>query len=300
MVLFPHPMRNPLAYDGSFWRKLARLGAQRGPEWWLCYSPPVFGLVAAIAVPSARRAVLRNLHRIRGDTGRINDVIDTARTFTTYAGALAESLASGSKNSRMPDEVLVGREHIDESVRGKKGVIIATAHSGGWEVAGPLFANHYSMEIMMVMEPERDARARQIHDEARRSIGLNVVHVGSDPLSALPLLRHLQCGQIVALQVDRVPEGMRSHRVRLLGADGTIPEGPLRLAQLSGAPILPVFCARLGFRTYLIEAHPPVYVPRRATAKESDAAAQTLADTLSAFLTAHPTQWFHFGSPVVG
>ena len=293
-------MRNPLAHDGSFWRKLARVGAQRGPEWWLRYSPPVFGLAAAVAVPSARRAVLRNLHRIRGDTGPLSDVIDTARTFATYAGALAESLSAGSKNARMPDEVLVGREHIDESARGKKGVIIATAHSGGWEVAGPLFATHYSMEIMMVMEPERDARARQIHDEARRSIGLQVVHVGSDALSALPLLRHLQCGQIVALQIDRVPEGMRSHPVRLLGAAGAIPEGPLRLAQLSGAPILPIFCARLGFRKYLIEAHPPVYVPRRATAKESDAAAQTLADTLSAFLTAHPTQWFHFGSPVVG
>ena len=74
-------MRNPLAHDGSFWRKLARVGAQRGPEWWLHYSPPIFGLAAAIAVPSARRAVLRNLHRIRGDAGRINDVIDTARTF---------------------------------------------------------------------------------------------------------------------------------------------------------------------------------------------------------------------------
>lgn len=293
-------MRNPLAHDGSFWRKMARLGAQRGPEWWLRYSPAFFGLAAAVAVPSARRAVLRNLHRIRGDTGRLHDVIDTARTFTTYAGALAESLSSGSKNARMPDEILLGREHIDASVRAKKGVIIATAHSGGWEVAGPLFANHYSLEIMMVMEAERDARAREIHDEARRSIGLQVVHVGDDPLAALPLLRHLRCGQIVALQVDRVPHGMRSHPVRLLGAPGAIPEGPLRLAQLSGAPIVPIFCARLGFRHYLIEAHAPIYVSRHASSEESDAAAQTLADALSAFLTAHPTQWFHFGSPVVG
>ena len=73
-----------------------------------------------------------------------------------------------------------------------------------------------------------------------------------------------------------------------------MPEGPLRLAQVSGAPLLPVFCARMGHRQYLIEAYPAIHVARQATDADLDAAAQGLADRVGSFLRAHPTQWFNF------
>ena len=48
-------------HDALFWRKLAHWGASKGPEWWVRYSPPVFGWAAAMLVPEARRAVIANL-----------------------------------------------------------------------------------------------------------------------------------------------------------------------------------------------------------------------------------------------
>ena len=83
--------------------------------------------------------------------------------------------------------------------------------------------------------------------------------------------------------------------MRLFDGPGAIPEGPLRLAQAARAPVVAVFCARVGFRRYLIDVAPPIFVSRRAGRDELDAAAQSLADAMSGFLKAHPTQWFHFG-----
>jgi KDO2-lipid IV(A) lauroyltransferase len=146
----------------------------------------------------------------------------------------------------------------------------------------------------MVMAPEADARAMQVQDAAREAIGLRVAHVGDDPLASLDLLRELRRGAIVAIQIDRAPPGMRTRAVSLLDAPGAIPEGPLRLAAASGAPLLPLFCARTGYRAYVIDVRAPVPVPRRPSDAELDAIAQTLADEMGRFLRKHPTQWFHF------
>jgi KDO2-lipid IV(A) lauroyltransferase len=147
---------------------------------------------------------------------------------------------------------------------------------------------------MIAERPERDEGARAIQDEARRAHGLLVTHVGDDPFAALPLIRHLQARGVVALQVDRVPPGVRTRPVVLFGERARVPEGPLQLAKLSGAPVLPIFAARSGHRRYEVVAHAPIRLSRAAGEAELDAAAQSVADAMQSFLRAHPTQWFHF------
>jgi KDO2-lipid IV(A) lauroyltransferase len=80
----------------------------------------------------------------------------------------------------------------------------------------------------------------------------------------------------------------------MFGADALIPEGPLRLAALTGAPIVPVFAGRLGHRRYEVFASAPIHVDRGAGDPELAAAAQELARRLEAFVLPRPTQWFHF------
>ena len=283
------------AHDGLFWRRMAALGAQRFPSWWLRYTPPVFGVAAAVALPGARRAVRNNLQRIRGPQPLWRDVIDTGQTFAAYAGCLAETLATGSKNDARPEVDIVGREHVLTALAKNRGVIFLTMHTGGWEAAGPLLSEHMHLDVVLVMESERNAGAREIHDRAREVAGVRVIHIGPDPLAALPLVRHLtEKKGAAAMQVDRVPSSGRMLRVRLLDQEGSLPEGPFRLAQLTGAPFLPVFCARLGFRKYMFQAHEAQTLPRRATAAQVESAAQSIADTMTRFLRAHPTQWFEF------
>jgi len=283
-----------LAPEAAFWRKLARFGAARGPEWWVRYSPPIFGLAAAVMIPEARRAVRANLRRLRGERGPLRDSLDVARTFTAYAGCLAEALSCGSKNQRLPDALLCGERNVELAANEGTGIVVVTAHTGGWETAGPLLARSHGREFILVMAPEPDEAARQLQDKAREAAGLRVAHVGGDAFGSLGLLKDLRRGAIVAIQIDRLPSGMRTRAVSLLGAPGAIPEGPLRLAAAAGAPILPVFCARTAYRQYLIDVRPPLLLPRRPSEEQLNEAEQALAGELGRFLQAHPTQWFDF------
>jgi KDO2-lipid IV(A) lauroyltransferase len=282
------------ALEGAFWRAAARAGAAYGPEWFVRYSPPLIGVAACALARGPREQVVRNLRRIHGERAPMREAADAARTFATYASCLAEILGAGSPRARLPTALIWGERHFLDARSDGRGVVFATAHTAGWETVGPLLSRDHGIRVMIGEERERDAAARTIQDEARRATGLLVAHVGEDPLSALPLAKHLRAGGVVALQIDRSPAQMRARPVRLFGAPGAIPEGPLRLAMVTGAPILPIFAARTGYREYEIVTYAPIRLSRHATEGELDAAAQELADAMQSFVGGHATQWFHF------
>jgi phosphatidylinositol dimannoside acyltransferase len=282
-----------LPIDGAFWRRMARFGA-RGPEWFARWSPPLIGVAICAAAPGPRRAIARNLRRVHGPRGGLLEAADVARTFATYASCLTELLSGEGARGRRPTAVVSGQEHVDAALADRRGLIFATAHAGGWEVAGRLVSRDKGYRVMIVEAPERDAVARAIQDEARQEGGVVVTHIGDDPLSVLPIARHLRGGGVVALQVDRAPLGQRARDVVMFGDRARIPEGPIRLAALTGAPILPIFAARTGHRRYRIVAHPAIRLARTATDTELDSAAQRIAGAVEEFVRAYPTQWFHF------
>jgi KDO2-lipid IV(A) lauroyltransferase len=278
--------------DGSFWRRAARWGA-RGPEWIVRVTPPVVGVIVCALAPEHRRAIAENLRRVRGTRGRLRDAVDVARTFATYASCLTEVLGGSDPRSRA---VIKGELHVEDALAEGHGLVMVTAHTAGWEVVGPLLARDRHLDVTIVEAAERDPVAAAIQDDARQAFGLRVAHVGDDPLSALPLVKHLRDGGVVALQIDRSPRGQRTRAVTLFGRPNVVPEGPLRLATLTGAPVVPVFVARTGHRRYEIVASAPIRLARDASEAEIDAAAQVMASRLEDFARAHPTQWFHFRS----
>jgi KDO2-lipid IV(A) lauroyltransferase len=117
---------------------------------------------------------------------------------------------------------------------------------------------------------------------------------GHDPATALTLLARLRAGEVVAIQIDRPPASATTVDATLLGVRCRVPEGPFRLAQASGAPIVPVFVRRAGYRRYALEIEPAFHVARSAERAVIDRAAQRAIDALERFVRAHPDQWFHF------
>jgi KDO2-lipid IV(A) lauroyltransferase len=281
--------RSEFALDGSFWRRAARWGS-RGPEWFVRVAPPIIGVAICAFATERRHAIADNLRRIRGPRGALTDAVDVARTFATYASCLTEVLGGAPA----AETLVKGELHIDDALADGRGVLLVTAHTAGWEVVGPILARDRNLDITIVEAAEPDAAANAIQDEARQARAVRVARVGDDPFSALPLIRQLREGRVVALQIDRAPPGLRTRAVRLFGQPGAVPEGPLRLASLSGAPIVPVFVARTGHRRYEVISSAPIRLARGASEAAVDAAAQAMATRLEAFVCAHPTQWFHF------
>ncbi|MCC6552285.1 MAG: lysophospholipid acyltransferase family protein [Polyangiaceae bacterium] len=280
--------------DSAIWRRALSAGVRLGPGPWLKHSPPAFGAAFAAAMPARRRLLEQNLRRVRGPRPAFVDFLDASAVFATYASCLTEALLLASGRGYE----LKGRSrglpyYLDAAARGR-GIVLATAHTGGWDIAGQILGAVHEGGIVVAMRPERDPGARAIQDEARSRAGVKVVHVGEGALDALPLLSHLRRGAIVAMQIDRAPSGMRTREVPFLGERARAPEGPLVLASLSGAPILPVFTHRLGFLEYEAVVSPPIWLPRRPTDAQRDAAAAEMMGAMERFVRAHPTQWFHF------
>jgi KDO2-lipid IV(A) lauroyltransferase len=220
--------------------------------------------------------------------------------FANYASCLAEGLLLASGRGYTLKSRSRGVERYHAAAARGRGILLTTAHTGGWDIAGQILGNVHRGGIVIVMQRERDPEARAIQDEARARAGIKVIHIGDGPLDALPLLAHLRRGAVVAMHIDRMPPGMRGRPVTFLGRPWQAPEGPLALAALSGAPILPVFTRRLGFLEYEAVVSPAISLPRRPTEAERDVAAAQMVGAMERFVRANPTQWFHFVEPETG
>lgn len=283
-------------HDSALWRRAFRAGVVYGPEPFVRLAPLGFGLFFGAALGAARERVLANLRRALGPRPRHVELTDAARVFMNFACSMTDAFAVAEGRRHLLLAERKHDEHFTRALAEGRGVIAATAHTGGWQVAGAIVKKHHpEADIIIVMHRERDARAQRVQDQARDRAGMRVLHVGGDPLDALPVLGHLRKGGVVAMQIDRVPGGMRGRRVKLFGEPWSIPEGTLMLSALSGAPIVPSFARRLGYLSYDIYTHPAIRLPRKPKDGDLDTAAQALADALAQFVRENPTQWFDFG-----
>src|SRR5690606_12906108 len=121
------------------------------------------------------------------------DVVTSGRVFANFAACLADTflVASGRGYVARVRSDNDGADFFRAQAEGR-GIILATAHTAGWDVAGPMLTGLQDAEIVVVMGREEDARARALHDRVRENAGVRVVHAGDDPLAALPLLAHLR------------------------------------------------------------------------------------------------------------
>ncbi|MEJ7731621.1 MAG: lysophospholipid acyltransferase family protein [Polyangiaceae bacterium] len=247
-------------------------------------------------LPRHRRSVRDTLRMIFGKRGRLVEAADVAKVFANFASCLTEAFIAGSDRGDRLRGAVVNDHHYVQAFEHGCGVIAATAHTGGWQAAGSLMQSMHDEDTLVVMQRERDERAQALSDAVRDRAGVRVAHIGDSPFDALPLLAHLRRRGVVAVQIDRLPAGMRGREVRMFGQPWLVPEGPFLLAALSGAPIVPVFTRRLRYMEYEVFIAPPIRLPRKPSQVELDAAAQQAITEMERYVRAHPTQWFHFDS----
>jgi lauroyl/myristoyl acyltransferase len=281
-----------LAHDGAFLRRLAYLGARHGPQFWLKYSPPLFGVAFALALPGHRHKVRDTLRWVRGKAGLVQEQRELFATFISYAQCLAEALACERPEAARTRCHVEGEPFLQQALASGRGAIVLTAHAGPWDAAAARLAETAGREVIVVMQGEADERARAIHDGVRRRAGMRVVHVGEHPLDGLPLVHALKAGGLLAIQLDRTAPSGRGLPVRLFDREVVVPEGPFRLAQLARVPLLPLFVRRRGHFDYHLVVYPPIEVePGAATLAR---AAQDASDAMARFIRECPTQWFNF------
>ena len=294
----PSPLRRVLAalrFDGLLWRKFARLGCVYGPEWWKRGSPPVIALAIFLLVGRNRRGVMENQARVLGSgAGRWRVWLAAYRTFASFARCMTETMEFyGPRPGRFRiDEPR--RNHVAEALKGGRGVILATAHIGNWDISGrALHATGRTINMVMAREPNETTQ-----DYARRSreqVGMKVIFSDSSVFSAFNMIRALRRNEILAIQIDRgAGDPTASVRaVPFFETDAIFQEGPFHLARLSGATVVPVVTLRRGLRHYEIVLGEPRVVSREI----ADDAERALGETvkfLERTIREQPEQWFQF------
>ena len=193
----------PRREQSAFLRRLAHWGALKGPRAFVRLSPGPIGAAFGLALPDVRRRIVENLRRVHGQRGALREQLDAMDTLANYASCFAEALA-GARPDAAPRVVVEGQQRLRDALT-QGGVVLVTAHVGPWELSAQLLGQHLSADVVLVMEREPNAEARELQDGWRSERGLRVLHVGAHATDALPLIAHLKQGGVAAMQMDRVP-----------------------------------------------------------------------------------------------
>ncbi|HEY5001525.1 MAG TPA: lysophospholipid acyltransferase family protein, partial [Ktedonobacteraceae bacterium] len=116
-------------------------------------------------------------------------------------------------------------QFLDQALQLGKGVVIATAHFGNWDLAGALVGRHYPLSG--VTETFSDPRLNTLLQDQRRDKGIAVIPLES---SARRILRVLQRNEAVALVADRPLSPEEGTPITFFGRTTYVPSGPATMA----------------------------------------------------------------------
>jgi Kdo2-lipid IVA lauroyltransferase/acyltransferase len=272
--------------------------APRLPRWFLHLGAGLVIAAVMAVYPQPKREIARNLARILGAPPKSRRVRRARRrmlhAFGCYWVDLFYFCQLPYERARRALGRVEGLGHLRGAVARGKGVILLTAHLGNWEVGG-VFLREEELAVSVVYVPDQSATAEAFRAHLRDLIG--VAGIAIDPaaeLSSLPVLRALAAGRVVAMQGDR-DFNDRGEWVDFFGAPAPFPLGPMLLAGLTGAALVPTFVVYGEDFGFEVEFGEPLLVPRdgdrRAAARR---ALGRWVELLAAAVGRWPSQWFTF------
>jgi KDO2-lipid IV(A) lauroyltransferase len=198
---------------------------------------------------------------------------------------------------RRRHQIIEGVDRINfdpvyESIASGRGRIFALPHLGNWEVAG-VIAEEIGTPVVAVAEHLPNQRITDWFIDVRNEFGIEII-LTSDSNRTRKLIKVLRNGGAVALVADRDVTG-RGIPVDFFGSKTSLPVGPVALADVTGADLLPVgvyFKRGAGHR---IEVHDPVELPD-APDRDTRIAlgTQEFAHVLEGIIRKAPSQWHLF------
>jgi KDO2-lipid IV(A) lauroyltransferase len=243
------------------------------------------------------RAVLReNLRPVTDLDGHALDRL-CRRNVTNFCAMLADYFYSASRGPLAAVDLIGewrGYEHLEEARRRGKGVIIATAHLGHWELGGILLA-HRGLPMTVVTAEEPSTALTEWRDAYRRTAGVKTIAVGPGrEFSFVEMIQTLRRNECLAMLVDR-PYGETACTVRVCGSETRFSTAPALLWQHTGAAVVPAFLAHGESGRYISFAEPIVEMSKTGDPRADLVAnTQSLASAFEPVIRRYPDQWFHY------
>ncbi len=177
---------------------------------------------------------------------------------------------------------------------GRRGAILITGHMGNWELGG-LFVSQIGRPTNIVYLRDRFDVVEKFRSKFRGYGRVKEIAVDRSLFSALPALRAIEEGELIALQGDR-DFNDKGIEATFFGRTCAFPAGPYQLALVAKAPVIPVFFIfdeRPG--CYRIVSYPALDVPTKGARPQRvklllDQYLRCLEDVIKKY----PDQWYAF------
>ena len=270
--------------------KLVTLMSLRLPRRGLDVAARIITTVNRILDHGQREAILANLRVILGPTASEKRIRrDMRRTFYSFGKYFAEFLGFERFGGPFIDEHVdvVGEEHLREALARGKGAILNAAHLSNWELGAATIARR-GYPVLGVALPHPDPALDEYVNRQRRSRGYSVIPTEGAYRKCMAALGR---NEVVCMVGDR-DVGIGGVEVEFFGRPTVLPQGPIRIALASGAPILPGFVIRRSDDSFAVVLEPPLTVPSSGSRREkARAMLQEFANTLERYVRRFPTQW---------
>ena len=276
-------------------------------RWMARTLPPVF--VARLAEATAERAVWeRDVVReaILDNVAAVLDLPRNARAVertgremvSRHSRFWIDLLRYSGRRDVDPRLLLASRsgdERLVAASREGRGAILLTAHVGNFELGG-LFLAQLGLKVAAVYVPDPSPVIEKHREDARRMLGVRGLPIDTSPFAFLPVRKALEENTFVAIQGDRDVSGT-GQRMPFFGKSASFPVGPFRLAQVSGAPIFPVFVLQEDDGRYRTIVEEAIRVPNARGVEGETAVVAALAFFVASMertIRAYPSQWYLF------
>lgn len=182
---------------------------------------------------------------------------------------------------------LSGSEHLKAALALGRGAVLATAHSGNWELLGAALAMH-GFPLVAVVQRQTNAAMDAFINEYRTQAGMHVTY----KQGVREMIKLLGTGKIIGLLMDQ-----DNHEdgvfVEFFGRMASTPQGAAALARLNNAPIVPAFITENSNGTHTAIIHPPVFVEKSEDrAEDIRRTIQELTQIIEQHIRKYPNEWF--------
>ena len=257
--------RLPLAASGALARTIARLLDR--------------------AIPKLRRVAETNLSFAfpELDIQQRGHIIDSVfRTIARMLVALARmpSINASNVSNWIGYE---GLEHYAEAKREGRGLLIATAHLGNWELSA--YTHAIMTEAMHVMvRPLDNPLIDQVVEKLRTSSGNHLIYKRDSARAVITALRR---NEAVGILIDQNTSASEGVFIDFFGKKASAGSAFVKLAQHAKAPVIPGFALwDEGTGRYVLR-----FYPRVPMTGDIQADTQSIHLIFEKIIREHPDQW---------
>ncbi len=216
------------------------------------------------------------------------------RNYYTFGQILIDKVAI---NAGFADRFSFDLEDERHLAAMENGGFMVSAHIGNWEMAGKK-SDRIQKKMNLLMLDEEHRRIKEYLEEVMKERNIGVIPLKDDLSHLIEIRRVLDAGELVAVHGDRFREGARTMKVKFMGRDALLPEGPFYLVLRMGAPVSFAFAMKSGPRRYHFHATPPkVYsIPagKRISGEHLIPVIRDYVAALEQMLRRYPEQWFNY------